>query len=215
MLLHPQTILVQPAILEQRVVHHLSAPFTSPTVRVSFAGSSSAGTSWGSPIRSIMVCRKRASMAIVSLSRCLRALIMAVGGGNDAAENLRGAVERRIGMARGLMRRAIGGGGAFAGPLDQHCVVGRGLVRIERPWQRPDGERVDHALRLLVAVRGGLARRPATRGPRRGPRTPIDAYRTFLTRRGPEVGWNGVVLHRELQAQGFTVIQDDQLSRVR
>ena len=80
-----------------------------------------------------------------------------VGGGNDEAENLRGAVESRIGMARGLVRRAIGGSGAFAGPLDQHRVVGRGLVRIERPWKRPDGERVDHALRRLVALRGGEA----------------------------------------------------------
>jgi transposase len=32
----------------------------------------------------------------------------------------------------------------------------------------------------------------------------IDAYRAFLERRGPEVGWNGVVLLRELRAQGFT-----------
>ena len=39
-----------------------------------------------------------------------------VGGGHDAAENLRGAVESRIGMARGLVRRAIGGGGAVRWP---------------------------------------------------------------------------------------------------
>ena len=32
----------------------------------------------------------------------------------------------------------------------------------------------------------------------------IDAYRLFLARRGPEVGWNGMVLHRELRTQGFT-----------
>lgn len=42
------------------------------------------------------------------------------------------------------------------------------------------------------------------------PRTPrvyaraIDAHRPFLERRGPEVGWNGVVLLRELRTQGFT-----------
>ena len=29
-------------------------------------------------------------------------------------------------------------------------------------------------------------------------------YRPFLERRGPEVGWNGMVLLRELQSQGFT-----------
>lgn len=32
----------------------------------------------------------------------------------------------------------------------------------------------------------------------------IDAHRVFLERRGPEVGWNGMVLLRELRAQGFT-----------
>ena len=32
----------------------------------------------------------------------------------------------------------------------------------------------------------------------------IDTHRAFLERRGPEVGWNGVVLLRELRAQGFT-----------
>jgi transposase len=32
----------------------------------------------------------------------------------------------------------------------------------------------------------------------------IDAYRPFLARRGPEVGWNGIVLLRELRTQGFT-----------
>lgn len=33
---------------------------------------------------------------------------------------------------------------------------------------------------------------------------PIDSFVTFIERRGPEVGWNGVVLHRELTALGFT-----------
>lgn len=32
----------------------------------------------------------------------------------------------------------------------------------------------------------------------------IDAYRPFLEPRGPEVGWNGVLLLSELRAQGFT-----------
>lgn len=32
----------------------------------------------------------------------------------------------------------------------------------------------------------------------------IDAHQVFLARRGPEVGWNGMVLLRELRAQGFT-----------
>ena len=32
----------------------------------------------------------------------------------------------------------------------------------------------------------------------------IDAHRPFLERRGPEVGWNGAVLLRELRTVGFT-----------
>ena len=32
----------------------------------------------------------------------------------------------------------------------------------------------------------------------------IDAHQAFLARRGPEVGWNGVALLRELRTQGFT-----------
>jgi transposase len=32
----------------------------------------------------------------------------------------------------------------------------------------------------------------------------VDPYLPFLARRGPEVGWNGAVLHRELQSLGFT-----------
>lgn len=31
----------------------------------------------------------------------------------------------------------------------------------------------------------------------------IEPFTAFLDRRGPEVGWNGMVLHRELQALGF------------
>ena len=41
------------------------------------------------------------------------------------------------------------------------------------------------------------------RAPRVYPKA-IDAHRPFLERRGPEVGWNGVVLLRELRTQGFT-----------
>lgn len=42
--------------------------------------------------------------------------------------------------------------------------------------------------------------------PRQGPRRVrrIDAFLPFLQQRAPEVGWNGVVLHRELQPLGFT-----------
>jgi Homeodomain-like domain len=40
---------------------------------------------------------------------------------------------------------------------------------------------------------GGWQRRRS--GPRR---RPIDQFTEFIAQRGPEVGWNGVVLHREL-----------------
>lgn len=42
--------------------------------------------------------------------------------------------------------------------------------------------------------------------PRQGRPRPcgVDPYRDRLTQRGPEVGWNAVVLHRELQGLGFT-----------
>lgn len=42
--------------------------------------------------------------------------------------------------------------------------------------------------------------------PRQGPPRSggIDPYRDRLRQRGPEVGWNAVVLHRELQGFGFT-----------
>ena len=35
-------------------------------------------------------------------------------------------------------------------------------------------------------------------------RRAIDAFVTFIDQRGPEVGWNGAVLHRELAALGFS-----------
>jgi transposase len=38
----------------------------------------------------------------------------------------------------------------------------------------------------------------------RARRKAIDAYQVFLVQRGPEVGWNGRVLLRELRGQGFT-----------
>ena len=53
-------------------------------------------------------------------------------------------------------------------------------------------------------VEGWMLREDIVREVRR-PRTPrvyakaIDAHRPFLKRRGPEVGWNGVVLLRELR----------------
>lgn len=64
-----------------------------------------------------------------------------------------------------------------------------------------------------IARELGVDKKTIKRWRQRGawrPRTPrvypkaIDAHRVFLERRGPEVGWNGVVLLRELRTQGFT-----------
>jgi transposase len=75
------------------------------------------------------------------------------------------------------------------------------LARLQR------GEHIKALARDL-----GVARNIVKRWQRLGdwrPRPPahrpcqIDPYRRFLERRGPEVNWNGRVLHRELQALGF------------
>ena len=81
-------------------------------------------------------------------------------------------------------------------------VVREVLARLAR------GEQVKTIAREL-----GVDKKTVKRWRQRGawrPRTPrvypkaIDAHRVFLARRGPEVGWNGVVLLRELRMQGFT-----------
>jgi transposase len=81
-------------------------------------------------------------------------------------------------------------------------VVREVLARLAR------GEHVKAIAREL-----GVDKKTIKRWRQRGawrPRTPrvyakaIDTHRAFLERRGPEVGWNGVVLLRELRAQGFT-----------
>src|SRR5688572_4866597 len=81
-------------------------------------------------------------------------------------------------------------------------VVREVLARLAR------GEQVKAIAREL-----GIDKKTIKRWRQRGawrPRAPrvyskaIDAHRPFLERRGPEVGWNGVVLLRESRAQGFT-----------
>jgi transposase len=81
-------------------------------------------------------------------------------------------------------------------------VVREVLARLAR------GEHVKTIAREL-----GVDKKTIKRWRQRGawrPRRPrvypkaIDAHQAFLERRGPEVGWNGVVLLRELRAQGFT-----------
>ena len=81
------------------------------------------------------------------------------------------------------------------------------LVR-EVAARRERGESTRRIARELGVDRKTIRRwlriggwRPRQNGERR---RAIDAFVTFIDRRGPEVGWNGVVLHRELAALGFT-----------
>ena len=81
------------------------------------------------------------------------------------------------------------------------------LVR-EVAARRERGESTRRIARELGVDRKTIRRwlriggwRPRQNGERR---RAIDAFVTFIDRRGPEVGWNGVVLHRELTALGFT-----------
>jgi transposase len=69
---------------------------------------------------------------------------------------------------------------------------GEGIKRIARELG------VDRKTVKAWRARGAWRPRPAG-GRRRG----LDAFRSFIEQRGPEVGWNGVVLHRELQGLGF------------
>ncbi len=87
------------------------------------------------------------------------------------------------------------------GMLREDCVR-EILARLQR------GERLKAIARDL-----GLARNTVKRWQRLGswrPRPPaarprhIDPFVGFVEHRGPEVGWNGKVLHRELHALGFT-----------
>src|SRR5215470_520398 len=86
-------------------------------------------------------------------------------------------------------------------------MLGAGLVReIIARKERGDGiKRISREL--------GVDRKTVKRWLRLGgwqPRQPqrrerqLDCFAEFLERRAPEVGFNGVVLHRELQACGFT-----------
>ncbi len=93
-------------------------------------------------------------------------------------------------------------GAPVEGWMLREDVVREVLARLAR------GEQVKAIAREL-----GVDKKTIKRWRQRGawrPRTPrvfakaIDAHRPFLERRGPEVGWNCVVLLRELQMQGFT-----------
>ena len=70
---------------------------------------------------------------------------------------------------------------------------GEGLKRIARELG------VDRkTVRRWLRVGGWQPRRPRLR------RRAIEQFTEFIAQRGPEVGWNGVVLHRELVGLGFS-----------
>jgi len=79
-------------------------------------------------------------------------------------------------------------------------VVREILARLER------GERVKRIARELGADKKTVKRwrrLGGWRAQRRRRRQQVEPFRDFLTRRGPEVGWNAAVLHRELTTLGF------------
>jgi transposase len=84
----------------------------------------------------------------------------------------------------------------------QEETVQEVLARLAR------GERIKTIARELGVDRKTIKRwrRLGQWRPRQGCPRPrgLDAYLDRLAQRGPEVGWNAVVLHRELQGLGFT-----------
>src|SRR5262249_61608149 len=78
-------------------------------------------------------------------------------------------------------------------------VVREIMARLSR------GEGVKRIARELGIDRKTVKRwrtRGSWRPQRRRRRRRLDGFRPFLERRGPEVGWNAAVLHRELQSFG-------------
>jgi transposase len=93
-----------------------------------------------------------------------------------------------------------------AGSAEEQMLKGD-LVR-EMIARKERGEGIKRIARELGVDRKTVRRwlrqggwQPRRKGPRQ---RPIDQFTEFIARRGPEVGWNGVVLHRELVGLGFT-----------
>jgi len=93
-----------------------------------------------------------------------------------------------------------------SGTAEERMLKGK-LVR-EIVARKERGEGVKRIARELGVDRKTVRRwlrlggwQPRRRGRRR---RPIDQFAEFIARRGPEVGWNGVVLHRELVGLGFS-----------
>jgi transposase len=91
--------------------------------------------------------------------------------------------------------------------LAEERMLGADLVR-EIVARKERGEGAKRIARELGVDRKTVKRwlRLGSWQPRRSgqrPR-PIERFTEFIEQRGPEVGWNGVVLHRELVDLGFT-----------
>ena len=92
--------------------------------------------------------------------------------------------------------------GAAEGQMVRADLVREIVARRER------GESTRQIARELAVDRKTVRRWLRIGGwqPRQGGERPraIDPYIEFIEQRGPEVNWNGVVLHRELAALGFS-----------
>lgn len=92
-------------------------------------------------------------------------------------------------------------------PLAEESMLREDVVR-EVLARLTRGEKIKTIARTFGIDRKTIKRwrRLGRWQPRQGPRRPrrIDPFLPFLEQRAPEVGWNGVVLHRELQPLGFT-----------
>ena len=92
------------------------------------------------------------------------------------------------------------------GPVEEP-MLGADLVR-EMVARKQRGEGVKRIARELGVDRKTVKRwlKLGDWRPRQSPRRPrlLDRFAEFIERRAPEVGWNGVVLHRELKVLGFS-----------
>lgn len=89
--------------------------------------------------------------------------------------------------------------GSVEGTMVQEEVVREILARLER------GERVKRIARELGVDKKTVKRwrhLGGWRAQRRRRRQQLEPFRDLITRRGPEVGWNAAVLHRELVTLG-------------
>lgn len=92
------------------------------------------------------------------------------------------------------------------GTAEERMVAEDVVREIMARLERGDGvKRIARELGLNPKTVKRWRARGGWRAQRRRRTRQIAQYADFITARGPEVGWNGMVLHRELQGFGFTV----------